>query len=134
MSNQLSPNKESTFSSEVDTLQVKHRTLTINQHAREELKRSLREDLAELIYEADRIARQRGGDDIQSGDVEQAKAYLSGRARWNYWGLFLGSSAFGAGLAGLADALINQKGRLIVLYSVFIVLGLVLVFYAAPRR
>ena len=107
----------------------------MNRYALESLRQYVREDLAQLIYEADRTARLRRGDDIQSGDVEQAKMYLEGRSRGNYWSLFLGSSFFGAGLAGLVDALITQKGvPLIILYTVFVVAGLALVYYSAPRR
>lgn len=127
--------QDSSLSNEVFELQVEGRTLRVNQFALEQLRDYDREYLSQLIYEADRIARRRRGDDIQSGDIEQAKAYLEGRAQGNYWAVFLGSSFFGAGLAGLVDALVTQKGvPLIALYSIFVGLGILLVYYAAPRR
>jgi hypothetical protein len=135
MSNDRTHHEDSSLSNEVYELQVEGRTLHVNQFALEQLRDYDREYLSQLIYEADRIARRRRGDDIQSGDIEQAKAYLEGKAQGNYWALFLGSSFFGAGLAGLVDAVVTQKGiPLTALYCVFIGLGLLLVYYAAPSR
>jgi len=81
MSNDLTPPQDSPLSSEVYKLQIEGRTLDVNKFALEQLRQYDREYLAQLIYEADRIARRRGADDIQSGDIEQAKEYLEGKAK-----------------------------------------------------
>ena len=133
--NPLPPNNKASLSDEVDHVQVKGRTLAVNEYALDSLRGFIRNYLAELIYEADRRARIRGGNDIQSGDIESAKEYLEGRARGRYWAVFLGSGFFGAGLQGFVEAVAGSKGSAFVaLYLSFIILGLLLVYYGAPRR
>src|SRR6267142_3589665 len=127
MNQDLPPKDEAFLSDEVDRVHVRGRTLAVNQYALDALRGYIRNSLAELIYEADRRARLRGGNDIQSGDIESARDYLEGRAKGHYWAVVLGSGFLGAGLQGFVDAVAGSKGTpLIVLYSTFGVLGLLL--------
>jgi hypothetical protein len=124
-----------TLKAAVPDLETHKRTLKINSHALERLITHATDSLALLLFEADRLARRRRGDDIQSGDVEQAKINLEGRSRGNYWGVAIGCALGGAGIQGLADALLSHKGwAFIVAYSAAIVIGLLALYFGAPER
>ena len=123
------------ISTDLNTIQIEGRTLEINERAARKLKEYTRDYLAELIHEADVLARLRGGDNIQSGDIEQAKAHLEGESKGKYWAIFLGSSLFGTGAAGLANyAITDTPLWFVILYGVLVVTGLMLVYFGAPSR
>lgn len=129
------PTEESSGMSEITQIQIDKRTLDVNRYAEDSLRGFIRQALSELLSEADHIARLRGGNDIQSGDVELAKNRIEGKAKGKFWALALGCGFFGAGIQGLADAIVTAKGiDAVILYVVFILLGIVLVFFSAPQR
>src|SRR5215831_19194532 len=98
---------ENTVTKGLDHLKKIRHPLTINPQALDRLLRHTMDHLALLLYEADRLARQRWGDDIQSGDVDLAKSHLDGKSKNNYWSLAIGCALGGAGIQGLADALLS---------------------------
>jgi thiamine monophosphate synthase len=110
-------------------------TLEPNEPAKSRLVEHTLDYYALLINEADQIARRRGGDGIQSGDVDQAKESLESKTKASYWSLMAGSALLGAGLAGLAESLLSAKGiAFIIVYFASIVLGLIFLYFAAPKR
>ena len=116
-------------------VQERRRTLEVPPRALEQLLAHSTEYLALVLIEADRIARQRNGDSIQTGDIDQAKEVLEGKSKGNYWYLSLGSILAGAGFQGGLDAALNNKGiPLIASYAIAFLLGLILIYMGAPRR
>jgi hypothetical protein len=93
------------------------------------------DDVALILYEADQIARERYGDEIQTGDIDRAKGALQGRSKGNYWFLAAGAILAGAGFQGGIDALLSAKGTgFIIVYSVAFILGLIFIYMATPRK
>ena len=80
---------------EAKKLQGETRTLEINRPALERIVKFTMDNLALVLHEADRIARNRWGDDIQSGDVDEAIARLAGRSKGDYWNIALGCALGG---------------------------------------
>ena len=116
-------------------VELKDRTLKINPRAFDQLLTHSIDFLALLLTEADRIARGRSGDDIQRGDVEEAKRRLEGKSKGSYWSVAAGAALLGAGLQGLADSLLTTEAwYFILVYSLTIVIGLSFLYWGAPRR
>lgn len=119
----------------VEEMEKHRRTLEINPPALERLIAHTTDYLSLLIYEADRIARRRWGDSIQSGDVDLANRTLEGRSKGYYWSVAIGCALAGAGVQGLADSILSHKGTtFIVVYSIAILVGIIILYLGAPRR